>query len=96
VESLPRRVLSRFEDLLAAATAALFAPRRKALQASVTPAVVPPSKPIEPKRNGKLKRTWVYLGLQADAHTKSEARAEFKRLTRLKRLPIGARVWQVR
>jgi hypothetical protein len=36
--------------------------------------------------------TWYYRGLETQAHTKSEARAHFKRKLHLRRLPVGAKV----
>jgi len=36
--------------------------------------------------------TWYYRGLETQAHTKSEARAHFKRRLHLRRLPVGAKV----
>lgn len=36
--------------------------------------------------------TWYYRGLETQAHTKSEARAHFKRRLHLRRLPVGSKV----
>lgn len=44
------------------------------------------------KRRKAQKRKWAWDGLTVFSFTKSEARAEFKRMRGLSRLPVGARV----
>lgn len=46
------------------------------------------------RRDPRPKKRWEWDGLVCFAHTKSEARAEFKQHRQIKRLPIGAIVTQ--
>lgn len=39
-----------------------------------------------------MRPKWTYDGWECRAHTKSEARAEFKRILGVDRLPVGAKV----
>lgn len=61
-------------------------------------AVVPtePTKPVVIPKSSKPHREWLWRDTTVKAHTKSEARAGFKRMFNLKRLPIGARVMEIR
>ena len=41
-------------------------------------------------------RVWSYNGLTLNARTKSEARARYKRYLSVKRLPVGAKIVEVK
>lgn len=56
---------------------------------ATTPALKPEPKQPTPRKSPKR---WRYNELYATAFTKSEARAQFKRILQLKRLPPGAHV----
>lgn len=60
---------------------------------SKAPAPKPAPKKKTPRKSPKR---WRYNELYATAFTKSEARAQFKRILQLKRLPPGAHVALVR
>lgn len=78
----------------------IFARMRSKKVPAILSQPMEPTEPIvirhvhEPQRQSSRKPmlTWYYRGLEAKAHTKSEARAQFKRQLHIRRLPIGAKI----
>jgi len=94
------RMIPSMVEYIKFQVASIFAGMRMKKAPAILSEPVEPTEPIvirqvreTPKPTSrKPMLTWYYRGLETQAHTKSEARAHFKRRLHLRRLPVGAKV----